>query len=92
MAFMIYISDTVLEEVDLESSLLQVFAGVADAVFGGDSAYIYIGGVKKLENFSKSLSSLIHAVESGILLFRSATAFVPAVGYFTSPVKKVSGS
>jgi hypothetical protein len=88
MAFMINVSDTVLEEVDLESSLLQVFAGVADAVFGGDSAYIYVCGVQKFENLSKRLSCIIYSLEAGVLLDCLVASLVEGE-FFGSIRKKV---
>ena len=64
---MVYICDAVLEKMDLESGFQKIFASVTDAELSGDSAYIYIGGVEKLENLSKRLSGGIDAFISGVL-------------------------
>ena len=88
MAFVIYISDTVLEKVDLESGLLQVFAGVADAVFGGDSAYIYICGVEEFQDLSERLSCIVHSLETGVLLDCLVASLVEGE-FFGSIRKKV---
>ena len=73
---MVYICQAVLEKTDLEPCLEKVFAGVAHAVFRSDSAYIYIGRVKKLKDLSERLTCRVHAFESGILLHRLVASFV----------------
>ena len=65
---MIYICYAVLQKMNLEACLEQVFASVADAEFGCDSAYIYVGRVEKLEDLAERLAGAVHALESGILL------------------------
>ena len=64
MPLTVDVCDAVLEQMNLESGLQQVFARVPDAVFGGDSAYKYIGGIEKLEDLGERLSGIVHAVET----------------------------
>ena len=64
---MVYICKAILQKMDLESGFQKIFASVTDAELSGDSAYIYIGGVEKLENLSKRLSGGIDAFISGVL-------------------------
>ena len=73
---MVYICDAVLEKMDLESGFQKIFASVTDAELSGDSAYIYIGGVEKLENLSKRLSGSIYAFISGVLFLCLVTSLV----------------
>ena len=73
---MVYICDAVLEKMDLESGFQKIFASVTDAEFSGDSAYIYICGVKELKNLSKRLSGGIDAFISGVLFLCLVTSLV----------------
>ena len=73
---MVYICDAVLEKMDLESGFQKIFASVTDAELSCYSAYIYIGGVKELENLSKRLSGGIDAFISRILLLCLVTSLV----------------
>ena len=70
---MIHISNAVLEKVDLESGLHEIFACVADAVLRRDAAYVYVRCVKKPKDFAKGLTSIVHSVKARIL-FKSLVA------------------
>ena len=52
VSFLVYICDAVLKQMHFESCLEKVFAGVPDAIFCGDSAYVSICSVKKLKYFT----------------------------------------
>ena len=65
---MIHICYAVLQKMDLEACLEQVFASVADAELGRYSAYIYISRVEQFEDLAERLAGAVHALESGILL------------------------
>ena len=73
---MIYVCQTVLEKVDFESGLKQVFAGVPHAIFGSNTAYIYICGVKQFKNLTKRLVCIVDSFESRILLNSLVATFV----------------
>ena len=64
MAVVVDICQTFLEKMYPEASLQQVLACVADAVFCGDSAYVYVSCVKKLKYFSEGLFRVVYALES----------------------------
>ena len=76
MAFVIDISQTILQKMYFEAGLQKIFACVAHAVFRSDSAYIYVGRVKKLQHFSERLFGIVDALESRILLESLVTSFV----------------
>ena len=76
MACGINISEAILEKADLESGLEKVFACVLYAVFGCDSADIYIGCVKQFKDLSQRLLSRVHAVKSGVLLYGLVASLV----------------
>ena len=68
MVRMVNISEAILEEADLESGLLEVFACVAYAIFCRDSADVDVCGVKQFEDLSQSLLCCVDSFESRILL------------------------
>jgi len=49
MSFMINVCDAVFEQMYSEACLEKILACVADTIFGGNAAYIYIGRVQKFE-------------------------------------------
>ena len=64
MVCVVNISEAILEKTDLESSLEQVLTCVLYTVFGSDSTYIYISGVKQFEDLPQGLLGRVHAFES----------------------------
>ena len=89
MAFMIHICNAILEEMDLESGFEKIFASVADAIFRRYAANVYVGRIKKFKNFSQSLTGIVDAVESGILLYIPVTSFVESK-FFVYIWKKIA--
>lgn len=76
MSLRVNICDAFFQQMYLESSLEDVFAGVADTVFCGDSAYIYIRSVEELEHFGQWLSCIVHCFKSGVLFGGFVASFV----------------
>ena len=76
MSLEVYICDAVLEKMYLEAGFLEVFAGIADAVLCSDTAYIYVSGVKKLENFRQWLSCIVYSFKSRILFGVAVASYV----------------
>ena len=76
MTFKVYIGEAVCEEMYSESGILEIFASVADAVFCGYSADIYVGGIKKFKNLSKGLLCIIKRFKTRVLLGSFIAAFV----------------
>ncbi len=73
---MVDVCYAVFEEMDFETGLEEVFAGVADAEFGGYSAYVYVFGVEEFKDFAEGLACAVGSVEAGILFGGLVTAFV----------------
>ena len=59
MSLAVNIADAVLEKTDLETGLHEVFASVAYAVLGCDSAYLYISCVEQFQNLSERLAGIV---------------------------------
>ena len=76
MPFVIYVCDAVLEKMNLEPCLEQVFACVADAIFCSYSAYIHICRVEKFEDFAERLPSVVDTFKSRVLFDSLVAAFV----------------
>ena len=76
MALKVYICEAFTEEVYLKSGFLEVFASVADAVFCGYSADIYVGGVKKFKDFSEGLLGIVKCLKARVLLRSFVAAFI----------------
>ena len=73
---MVYICKTILQKMNLEAGLEEVFACVAHAVFRSNAADVYVCSVKKLEDLSERLSCRVDALESGVLLYSLVASFV----------------
>ena len=64
MPFMVYICKTVIEQMYLESGLQQIFACVADAVLGSNSADKYVRDVKQFKYLTKRLPGVVQSLET----------------------------
>ena len=65
---MIDIGQTILEQMDLVTSLEDVLASVSYTVFCGDSADIDVCSVEKFKYLSERLSRIVDAIKTRVLL------------------------
>ena len=64
----------VLEDIDFEAVLRQVFRGVADAELRGDAAYEDVLHVQQAQDLAEALAGGVHPLEAAVLLLRRVLA------------------